>query len=176
MSVYTTQAKTVFTNAAQHCSDSLPSVQIAYYFYRYISKNLNIMKNVNIFCHLFQKVKPIYYIDSLHIEWNISSLYFLIFFDDYGLQIMKTQNAVSQKIRMLHKIKKNDIKQKYQISEKYVHFHALLGWSFFCMNYCINVAWHGVDQPVALLRCNEAQDTLIAAFSSSALLGLVSLI
>ncbi len=24
------------------------------------------MKNVNIFCHSFQKVKPIYYIDSLH--------------------------------------------------------------------------------------------------------------
>ncbi len=22
------------------------------------------------------------------------------------------------------------------------------------MNYCINAAWHGVDQSVALLRCN----------------------
>ncbi len=30
--------------------------------YRYISKNLN-MKKVNIFCHSFQKVKPIYYKD-----------------------------------------------------------------------------------------------------------------
>ncbi len=27
-------------------------------------------------------------------------------FDDYGLQIMKTQNSVSQKIRILHKINK----------------------------------------------------------------------
>ncbi len=44
------------------------------------------------------------------------------------------------------------------------------------MNYCINAAWHGVDQSVALLRCNEAQVALIAAFRSSALLGLVSLI
>ncbi len=44
------------------------------------------------------------------------------------------------------------------------------------MNYCINAAWHGDDQFVALLRCNEAQVALIAAFSSSALLGLVSLI
>ncbi len=35
---------------------------------------LNIMKQVNIFCHSFQKVKPINYVDSLHIEWNISSL------------------------------------------------------------------------------------------------------
>ncbi len=24
----------------------------------------------------------------------------------------------------------------------------------FCMNYCINAAWHGGNQPVALLRCN----------------------
>ncbi len=42
-------------------------------------KKWNIMKKVNIFCHSFQKVKPIYYIDALHIEGNISSLYFLIF-------------------------------------------------------------------------------------------------
>ncbi len=31
------------------------------------------MKKVNIFCHSFQKVKHIYYIDSLHIEGNIFS-------------------------------------------------------------------------------------------------------
>ncbi len=37
------------------------------------------MKKVNIFCHSFQKVKPIYYIDSLHIEWNIPNLYMLTF-------------------------------------------------------------------------------------------------
>ncbi len=71
-------------------------------------KKKKITKKVNIFCHSFQKVKPIYYMDSLHIEWNISSLYFLNF-DDYGLQIMKTQNSVSQKIRILHKINKNRI-------------------------------------------------------------------
>ncbi len=41
-------------------------------------KKIN-MKKVNIFCHSFQKVKPIYYIESLLIEWNISSLYFLKF-------------------------------------------------------------------------------------------------
>ncbi len=44
------------------------------------------------------------------------------------------------------------------------------------MNYCINAAWHGGDQSVALLRCNEAKVALIAVFSSSVLLGLVSLI
>ncbi len=31
---------------------------------------------------------------------------FLETFDDYGLQIMKTQNSVSQKIRIIHKINK----------------------------------------------------------------------
>ncbi len=85
---------------------------------------------------------------------------------------MKTQSPVSQKTRILHKInKKGYFKQKYQASEKYVHFHAQLGWASFCMNYCINAAWHEDNQPVALLRCNEAQVTLIAAFRSSAIVG-----
>ncbi len=57
-----------------------------------------------------------------------------------------------------------------------ISMHSILGWASFCMNYCINAAWHGCDRPVALLRCNEAQVALIAAFRSSALLGLVSLI
>ncbi len=39
------------------------------------------------------------------------------------------------------------------------------------MNYSINAMWHEDNQPVALLMCNEAQDTLIVAFRSSALLG-----
>ncbi len=60
---------------------------------------------------------------------------------------------------------------------KYVHFYALNTWlGSFCMNYCINAAWHEDNQSVALFRCNEAQVALIAVFSSSALLGLVSLI
>ncbi len=50
-------------------------------------------------------------------------------FDDYGLQIIKTPNSVSQKIRILHKInKKWYFKQKFQASEKYVHFYALNTW------------------------------------------------
>ncbi len=58
----------------------------------------------------------------------------------------------------------------------FISMHSILGWASFCMNYCIDAAWHGDNQTVALLRCNEAQVTLIAAFRSSALLGLVSLI
>ncbi len=39
----------------------------------------------------------------------------------------------------------------------FISMHSILGWASFCMNYCINAAWHEGDQPVALLRCNEAQ-------------------
>ncbi len=38
----------------------------------------------------------------------------------------------------------------------FISMHSILGWASFCMNYCINVAWHGGNQPVALLRCNES--------------------
>ncbi len=40
---------------------------------------MNMMKKLDVFCPSFQKVKPIYYIDLLHIELNISNLYFLKF-------------------------------------------------------------------------------------------------
>ncbi len=56
----------------------------------------------------------------------------------------------------------------------FISMHSILAWASFCMNYCINVAWHGDNPPVALLRCNEAQVTLITAFRSSELLSGVS--
>ncbi len=37
------------------------------------------MKKVKIFCHSFQKVKPIYYIDSLHIVKYLKPLFLEIF-------------------------------------------------------------------------------------------------
>ncbi len=43
-------------------------------------------------------------------------------------------------------------------------------------NYCLNSAWHGGDQFVALLRWCEAQISLTVAFSSSAFFGLLFLI
>ncbi len=42
------------------------------------------------------------------------------------------------------------------LKSMFISMHSILGWASFCMNYCINAAWHGVDQPVALLRCNES--------------------
>ncbi len=92
---------------------------------------------------------------------------------------MKTQNSVSQKIRILHKIiKKRDILNRNVrlLKDMFISLYSILGWASFCMNYCINAAWHGGNQPVALLRCNEAQVALIAPFRSSALFGLGTLI
>ncbi len=100
-------------------------------------------------------------------------------FDDYGLQIMKTQNSVSQTIRIWHNINKKRIflnRNVRLLKSMFISINSILGWGSFCMNYCINAAWHEDNQPVTLLRCNEAQIALIAAFRSSALLGLVSLI
>ncbi len=40
-------------------------------------------------------------------------------------------------------------------SGKYVHLlymYSILGRGSFCFNYCLNSAWHGGDQFVALLR------------------------
>ncbi len=74
-------------------------------------------------------------------------------------------------------IKKDILNRNVRLLKSmFISMHSILGWAAFCMNYCINAAWHEVNQSVALLRCNEAQVDLIAAFSSSALLGLVSLI
>ncbi len=64
-------------------------------------------------------------------------------------------------------------------SGKYVnllYIYSILGMGFFCFNYCLNLAWHGGDQFVALLRWYEAQVSLTAAFSSSAFFGLLFLI
>ncbi len=67
------------------------------------------MKKANIFCHSFQKVKPIYYIDSLHRVKKKNSCNF----DDYGLQIMKTQYSVSRKT--LIKLKKDILNRNVRL-------------------------------------------------------------
>ncbi len=64
-------------------------------------------------------------------------------------------------------------------SGKYVnllYMYSILGRGFFCFNYCLNAAWHGGDQFVALLRWYEAQVSLTVAFCSSAFFGLFFLI
>lgn len=78
-------------------------------------------------------------------------------FDEYGLRLMKTQNSVSQKIKikLLKTNKKGFFTQICWTTEKYEHvLHSILGWVSFCMNYCRNAALHGGAQSVALLRCH----------------------
>ncbi len=71
---------------------------------------------------------------------------------------MKTQNSVSQKIWILHKInnKKDIFNRNVRLLKSMFTMHSILGWGSFCMNYCINAAWHGGNRPVAPLRCNES--------------------
>ncbi len=52
----------------------------------------------------------------------------------------------------------------------FISMHLILGRASFCMNYCINAAWHGGNQPVALLRCNEAQVALLGLVGVSQIL------
>ncbi len=54
-------------------------------------------------------------------------------------------------------MKKDILNKNVRLLESmFISTHLILGWASFCMNYCINAAWHGGDQPVALLRCNES--------------------
>ncbi len=66
------------------------------------------MKKVNIFCHSFQKVNPIYY-KKFITQSEIFQAFISRNVDDCGLQIMQTQSSVSQKIIILHKINKKMI-------------------------------------------------------------------
>ncbi len=70
----------------------------------------------------------------------------------------------------------NGISCKYILLYYLLYIYSILGWASFCFNYCLNSAWHGGDQFVALLRWCEAQVSLTVAFSSSAFFGLLFLI
>lgn len=91
---------------------------------------------------------------------------------------MKTQNSVSQKIRMLHNInlkkkkKRGRFKQKCQASEKYVNYQV--GPPFAQITASMQRAMEAIG---LWLRSGvmEAQVALIAAFKSRALSALVSL-
>ncbi len=69
---------------------------------------------------------------------------------------METQNSVSRKLEYHIKSIKNDILNRNVrlLKSMFISMYSILSSASFCMNYCINVAWHGGDQPVALLRCN----------------------
>ncbi len=83
-------------------------------------------------------------------------------FDDYGLQIMKTQNSVPQKIRILHKsIKIGDFKQKCQASEKYVHFYALNTWLGLLLHELLHQIAKSAVFPVIVVSKNKRSPQFI---------------
>ncbi len=117
-------------------------------------------------------MKPIYYVDSSHIEWNISSFYFLKFWWLW----LQWKFSVSENKNVTRSIKKGYFKQKCQDSEKY---------SFLCTRYLVGppFAWitaamrRGMES-ISLWHCSGVMEAHVAliAVRSSALLGLVSLI
>ncbi len=67
----------------------------------------------------------------------------------------KHTNSLSQQIRILHKTNKKTFLVNCWPSGKYFHLlymYSILGRGSFWFNYCLNSAWHGGDQFVALLR------------------------
>ncbi len=46
----------------------------------------------------------------------------------------------------------------------FISMHSILGWTSFCMNCCINAAWHEGNQLVALLRCNGSPGCFDSGF------------
>ncbi len=146
-------------------------------------KKLDYHEKCQYFCHSFQKVKPIYYIDSLHrVKYYkplVLDILMIMAYRLWNVQIMAYRRlTVSQKFFILYKINKMTILNRNVrlLKSMFISMHSILGRASFCMNYCINAAWHEDNQLVALLRCNEDQVALLVAFRSSALLVLVSLI
>ncbi len=79
-------------------------IYIYIHIYRYISKKkLYHEKGKYILSHISESETHILYRFITHRVTYFKPL-FLEFFYDYGLQIMKTQNSVSQKMFILHKI------------------------------------------------------------------------
>ncbi len=135
------------------------------------------MKRVNIFCHSFQKVKPIFYIDSLHRVKYFKPLFLEIFMIMALWKDKKKNNQCLRKFEYyIRSIKKGYFKQKCQASEKYVHFYALNTWLGLLLHEFLQL--RRSMEAISLWHCSgvmETQVALIAAFRSSALLGLVSL-
>ncbi len=129
-------------------------IYIHTYIQVHLKKKLNIMKSSIFFVTNF-KVKPIYYIDSLHIEWNISSLYFLKFWWLWLTYNESPKFSLRKFEYYIRSIKNYILNRNVRLLKSMlISRHSILSWASFCFNYCINVAWHGGNPPVALLRCN----------------------
>ncbi len=55
----------------------------------------------------------------------------------------------------------------------FISMHSILGRASFCFNYCINAAWHGGDQTVALLRCNGSPGYFDSGLQAICIVGFI---
>ncbi len=112
----------------------------------------------------------------MHTDWSSLS-YFNC--DDFVSHLIKTYQFTLNKLEyFIRPLKKNMFSELLAFWKvcSFTYMHSILGRGSFCFNYCLNSAWHGGDQFVALLRWYEAQVSLTVAFSSSAFFGLLFLI
>lgn len=63
------------------------------------------------------------------------------------------KNPKSQNIKLLLKTIKQALECGNVDIQESMFMHQYLVGGSFCLNYCISVAWHGGNQPVAWLRC-----------------------
>ncbi len=112
--------------------------------------------NINAVCQVILREQQIYTgIQAVH-----SLLYIVAEFYFFSVVTWNSTNShchmKSQQIIILHKTnKKITFLVNCWPSGKYVnllYMYSILGRGSFCFNYCLNLAWHGVDQFVALLR------------------------
>ncbi len=129
-------------------------ISIYTYIHRCISKNLNIMEKVFIFCNLiFKKKQTFLYSRFIAHKLKYFKMFFFFYSDvtTYSLGKCKIQYL---NLNIFSKINQKKIykTEMFKISKVGLIMHSILGWGSICMNYCFNAAWHGGDQPVALLR------------------------
>ena len=99
--------------------------------------------------------------------------------DDHGIQLMKTPNSQSQKIRILNEINKTRIANRTILDLWKVEACICTQYLVWAPFASITASMQRGMDAISLWHCwgvMEDQDASIAAFSSSALLGLMSLI
>ncbi len=111
-------------------------------------------------------MKLSYILDSLHVKYNISKVFFVL------ILMIRAYSSWKSKIQylkileyFLRSIKKKRIckTEKFKFFKVCSFMHSILGRGSFSTNSSISEEWHGSDQSVALLRHYWA-------FSSSGLL------
>ncbi len=111
----------------------------------------------------------------MHTDWSSLSLVILVVMILAHI-LQKPTNSLSQQIRILPK---TIFLVNCWPSGKYVHLlymYSILGRGSFCFNYCLNSAWHGGDEFVALLRWYGSPGFFDSGLQLICIIGLLFLI